>query len=107
MSDRGTDKIKIIFCGGIAYLCMCAAAFAWDADPKSFRADPQAWVRNVLMPGCKSPADAATAGHCACMVPLIAQQATEADVAHVNDPDFKQRPLMKLAVGAGLLCSRK
>jgi hypothetical protein len=79
-------------------------AIAWDADPEHFRADPQAWVRSTLMPGCKAPADAATVASCNCMVPILATQTTEADVARVNDPEFGQKYFSRVALGAGLLC---
>jgi hypothetical protein len=76
-------KIRFL-CGVAAYFCMVVPAFAWDADPKSFRADPQAWVRNVLMPGCKLPVDAATTSQCNCMVRILKERMTEADVLRVN-----------------------
>lgn len=84
-------------------LCITTPAVAFDADPASFRADPQAWVRNTLMPACRAPADAVTAAQCDCMVPLFASRTTEADVARVNDKDFGER-FKSIALGAGLLC---
>jgi hypothetical protein len=86
-----------------AFACLVAPAAAWDADPASFRADPQAWVRNTLMPGCRAPADAATSAQCDCMVPLIAPRITEADVARVNHPDFA-KTVFNIAGGAAALC---
>jgi hypothetical protein len=82
---------------------LTAPAVAFDADPASFRANPQAWVRNTLAPGCKAPTDPETVAQCDCMVPLLATRITEADVARVNEPDFKQRTL-KVVMGAGMLC---
>ena len=73
--------------GVAALLCMVTPALAWDADPKNFRADPQAWVRNTLMPGCKAPSPLDVAA-CNCIVPPIAKRLTEADVVRVNEPDF-------------------
>jgi hypothetical protein len=78
-------------------------ATAWDADPASFRADPQAWVRKVLIPGCSKPTDAKDAAACDCMVPLLAAKITKADVLRVNDPDFA-KGFGKIAIGASLLC---
>jgi hypothetical protein len=87
---------------GIAALFMIAPAIAWDADPASFRANPQAWVRDTLVPACKTPAGDQAAA-CTCLVSLLASQITEADVARVNDPDFK-RAFVKIALGATMLC---
>ena len=38
--------------GAAVLLCMVDPAIAWDADPATFRADPQAWVRDNLTPAC-------------------------------------------------------
>ena len=100
-----------LLCGAAALACMITPALAYDADPASFRANPQAWVRNTLMPACKTPADATAAAQCACMVPLLAEHTTEADVASVNTVDEKKgflaNPITKIAMGATLLCWSK
>jgi hypothetical protein len=90
--------------GLAALLCLSTPALAWDNDPASFRRDPQGWVRKNLMPTCQTPDSAEKASLCDCMVPLLASHTTEADVARVNDPDFKPAGFGKIAVGAGLLC---
>ena len=82
-------------------------AVAFDADPAHFRADPQAWVRNTLMPTCKTPAADMVAA-CDCMVPLIAERISEADVASVNNIDKQKgllaNPIAKIAMGATMIC---
>jgi hypothetical protein len=90
--------------GLAALLCMTAPATAKDTDRALFRADPKAWVRNTIMPGCNAPADADTFAQCACMVPLLAAEITEADVARVNEPDFIKQKFLHIAFGAGALC---
>ena len=62
-------------------------------------------MRNVLVPGCKAPATDKDVTQCNCMVPLFAAKTTEADVARVNDPDFKQT-FGRVAIGVAALCMR-
>lgn len=88
----------------VALLSMLAIApaIAWDSDPASFRADPQAWVRNVILPGCKAPEPGKEA-FCACVVAMMAQQITEAEVARVNEPGAAD-PLAGKTIAAGIAC---
>ena len=83
-----------LLCGAAALACMITPALAYDADPASFRANPQAWVRNTLMPGCKAPGPLDVAA-CNCMVPPIASRITEADVVRVNEPNFAEAIIAK------------
>jgi hypothetical protein len=69
-----------------ALVCLAAPAAAWDADPASFRRDPQAWVRNVIVPGCKAPSGNLEAPQCDCIVTAIAARLTEADAVRINEP---------------------
>jgi hypothetical protein len=82
---------------------LATPAAAWDNDPASFRADPQAWVRKTLMPGCGAPTDDKTTAMCACAVRVMAAMVTEADVARVNEPDFAKTFMAKV-FGVALGC---
>jgi hypothetical protein len=86
-----------------AFACLITPAAAFDNDPASFRADPQAWVRNTLMPTCKAPA-ADMVALCDCMVPMIASRTTEADVAAVNNPAAIERAYARFAGGVAAVC---
>jgi hypothetical protein len=57
-----------------------SATPALDADMASFRADPQAWVRNNILPGCTNPFFLDVPA-CDCQVKAIIRKMSEADVA--------------------------
>jgi hypothetical protein len=78
-------------------------AAAWDADPASFRANPEAWVRATLLPKCKAPKGAEEIALCKCIVPDLAKRISEDDVAHVNDPGFDKAIVAKTGMLASLL----
>jgi len=94
--------IRIATIAALVSAFTIAPAVAWDNDPASFRADPQAWVRTVLLPGCNAP-EAGKEAFCACVVPVLAQQVTEAEVARVNEPSTA-KPLYGKATAAGIMC---
>jgi len=94
--------IRIATIAALVNAIAIAPAIAWDNDPASFRADPQAWVRTVLLPGCSAP-EAGKEAFCACVVSMLAQQVTEADVVRVNEPSTA-KPLYGKATAAAMTC---
>ena len=92
--------------GVAALLCMAVPAMALDANPKSFRADPQAWVRNNVLPQCIDPISLNVWG-CNCQVKAIASRLSEADVVSVNKPGWHEVMRSKVDLHTILfLCSK-
>jgi hypothetical protein len=74
-----------------ALLCLASPAIA---EPVSFRADRQAWVRQNFLPHCYEPNWFETI-NCNCMVPVVAERITEAEAAR-----FASNPAAKPDIGA-------
>jgi hypothetical protein len=70
-----------------ALLCLVSPAIAGSA---SFRADPQAWVRQNFLPHCHEP-NWFEAIPCNCIVPAVAERLTEAEAARfAADPTARR-----------------
>lgn len=77
---------RILASAASALVVASCASMAREATPSEFRANPHAWVRANIVPVCVKPA-ALDAIACDCQVNAIASRITEADVAHINEPE--------------------
>ena len=83
VAGRAVNRMRMSSIAAVIGALVAASATpatAQDADTASFRTDPQSWVRNNILPGCKNPffLDAPA---CDCQVKAVIRKMSEADVA--------------------------